>query len=495
MEKKNVIWRRLDNTAKIFPLIASQDLSNVFRISATLKREIQPDLLQQALEEVLPERKDFQVKLRRGVFWYYFEENTRTPKVQRETSYPCKYIDPHGNQKFLFRVTYYQRRINLEVFHALTDGLGSTTFIKQLIYRYLQLEASRREGGESPELDHSGTDFARGFSLIPEVNVEDGYLKHYKEIHKGNYSSRPAFRLTGNYLPWRTSQVIHGYISLPELKTVCKSYGVSITKYLVAVLIWSIHQEYLNGGTCEEPIAVNLPVNLRTFFPSETTANFFAVTTIGFLAKHPDAGFEDILRMVDKQMDKKIVKERLEESISYNVSNEKKWYIRATPLFIKWAVLNIVFAMKSRAHSITLSNVGPIPVEEEYRDEIERFHIMLGVSRRQPLKCVVCAYGDEVVLSFTSVFGDHRLQKRFFNRIRQEGAQVRIEGNSLSGLKKQDMYPHLHKVLVIRQGGTAKASRIVRKVGRGGKNAARGLADYTVGRRDLVKELERRFHL
>ena len=41
-------WRRLDNTAKIFPVIANEHLSNVFRISMTLNEEIVPEVLQQA---------------------------------------------------------------------------------------------------------------------------------------------------------------------------------------------------------------------------------------------------------------------------------------------------------------------------------------------------------------------------------------------------------------------------------------------------------------
>lgn len=494
MEKTNVKWRKLDNTAKIFPLIASENLSNVFRISATLKRPVKPELLQQALEEILPQRRDFQVKLRRGVFWYYFEENKKTPLVQRESKYPCRYIDPHGNQKFLFRVTYFECRVNLEVFHALTDGLGSSTFLKQLVYRYLQLEAKDLEGGAVKFPMEEGVPQ----SFVLNANAEDSYLAHYQKNmsgQKGNYSSHPAYRLTGNYLPWGTTQVIHGYLKLAELKHVCKGYGVSITKYLVAVLIWSIHKEYLKGGVSALPIAVNLPINLRAFFPSETTANFFAVTTIGYLAKHPQAGFEDILGMVARQMDKKIVKERLGESIEYNVSNEKKWYIRATPLFIKWMILNIIFSLKSRSYTITLSNVGPIPVDEKYKQEIERFHLMIGVSRRQPIKCGVCAYGDEVVLTFTSVFGDHRLQKRFYNRLKQDGIAVKIEGNDASGMRRQNAYPRLHKVLVFRQGGTAKASRMVKKVEHGGLSAAKQLAGYATGNRNLRQELERRFHL
>ncbi len=46
-------WYKLDNTAKIFPMIANENLSNVFRISVILKEEIVPELLQRALEDVL----------------------------------------------------------------------------------------------------------------------------------------------------------------------------------------------------------------------------------------------------------------------------------------------------------------------------------------------------------------------------------------------------------------------------------------------------------
>ena len=51
MTKKKTIskWRRLDNTANIFPVIASESMSQVFRVSVTLKKEVRPELLQQAL--------------------------------------------------------------------------------------------------------------------------------------------------------------------------------------------------------------------------------------------------------------------------------------------------------------------------------------------------------------------------------------------------------------------------------------------------------------
>lgn len=427
-------WRRLDNTAKIFPVIASENLSNVFRISAVLKEEVDPGTLQRALEEILPQFESFSVRLRRGFFWYYFENNKRMPVIEREAAYPCKYIDPHSNQLFLFRVTYFERRINLEVFHAVTDGLGAVNFLKALVYRYLDLKRNSRTGHQAPQ------------KISPDVsmNVEDSYVRHYKKTVKRKYSSRKAYHLTGEALPLDEENVLHGYVGLKELKAVSKSHGVSITRFLAAALIWSIYQEYLGGKPCEESIGISIPINLRTFFGSETTANFFAVTLIDFLSTSEDHTFSDMLEAVSSQMDKKITKEKMEEIISYNVSNEKKWYLRITPLFIKWCILNLIFRKNDKAYTMTLSNIGPIDIEEDYGKEIERFSMMIGVSKRQPMKCAVCSYGEEVIVTFTSVFQDTRLQDRFFCFLEEKGIPVSLESNGVPH-KRDDlgMYPQI----------------------------------------------------
>ncbi len=66
-------------------------------------------------------------------------------------------------------------------------------------------------------------------------------------------------------------------------------------------------------------------------------------------------------------MDEKIVKERLEETISYNVSNEKKWYIRIIPLFIKNMAMNAIFLKSSKAYTMTLSNLGPVSIKPNWK--------------------------------------------------------------------------------------------------------------------------------
>ena len=122
-------WHRLDNTANLFPVISSRKFSNVYRIAVSLAQAVEPELLQKALETVLPRFSAFRVRLRHGMFWYYLEENTATPTVYPEEDYPCRYIDPVQNNHFQFRVSYFENRVNLEVFHVLTDGNGGKDFL------------------------------------------------------------------------------------------------------------------------------------------------------------------------------------------------------------------------------------------------------------------------------------------------------------------------------------------------------------------------------
>ena len=410
-------WRRLDNTAKLFAAVSGEDLSSVFRIAAVLKEPVDPELLHRALLFTLPEFENFRVKLRKGFFWYYFETNNRDPVVEEEQSAPCRFIDPHRGERFPFRVSYYGCRINFEVFHGLTDGLGAVGFVSRLTEHYLELK-----NGLPTKVRE------REFSLMRA----DDYLRYYKKLPRKRYDSRPAIQVSGEFLPFDQMAVLHGTVRINELKNCSRAAGASITKYLAAALLWSIIRTETDGNEMKRPAALNLPVNLRSFFESETLANFFAVINVSWKEKCVPETFEEVLTAVSRQMDEQIVKERLEETISYNVSNEKKWYVRAIPLFIKHLAMQIIFLHSSRAHTMTFSNIGQIQVQEGLRDQIEEFQLVVGASPKQRMKCGAVAYDGKLCLSFSSAMAENRLPEYFFRFLEERGIPVELESNGIA---------------------------------------------------------------
>ena len=73
VQKKETRWEKLDNTANLFPVIANETMTNVYRIAVILSKDIRPECLQEALEQVLPWFNTMNVRMRTGMFWYYFE--------------------------------------------------------------------------------------------------------------------------------------------------------------------------------------------------------------------------------------------------------------------------------------------------------------------------------------------------------------------------------------------------------------------------------------
>ena len=64
----NTSWDKLDNTALLFPVIASENMTNVYRIFAVMTEDVDRVLLQEALNRVLPHFSVFRMCLRAGVF-------------------------------------------------------------------------------------------------------------------------------------------------------------------------------------------------------------------------------------------------------------------------------------------------------------------------------------------------------------------------------------------------------------------------------------------
>ena len=414
MNKENKLsWRRLDNSAKIFPMSTGEKYSTVFRISAVLKNDIQPEILQKAVESTLEKYEAFKVRLKAGLFWYYLEQNSQKPKVEEERYYPCKYINPRKNRGYLFKVTYFKNKVNIDIFHSLTDGNGGTTFFREIIYTYLEMclpEELKQENRKPRKI---------------EYDIEDSYIKNYNKKINTKVPNPRAYELKGKRIKLGAISTIHQIIDSNQIKKECEKYDMSVTQYLTAVLMHSIYKENYKG---KKPLKVCIPVNLKKYYPSKTISNFFSFIMLE--GQNKQDNFDDIINLVKQEFKEKLEEEKILKTMSANVKLGNNIFIRSIPLILKNIIVRLSY-LEIRKHStITYSNIG-IGIMGEYQKYIDYFMVLISPDPVEKIKCSSCTFEDKIVFTFTSILNNNRIEKAFYEFLINKGIEIKIESNGV----------------------------------------------------------------
>lgn len=416
-EENRLSWRRLDNSAKIFPISAGKKYSTVFRFSAVMKEKVYPKKLEKAVIKTLEEYKSFKVRMKAGFFWYYFEENPKKPIIEKEKEYPCKYINPRTNNNYQFKVTYFENKINIDIFHSLTDGNSGMTFFKEIIYNYLEILHPEEFNDE------------RTLRKI-EYDTEDSYMKNYDKKSKSNASSQKAYELKGRKIGLGAISAIHEIINLEQLKQECKKYEATITQYLTSVLIYSIYEENYKKYNGKKPIKVCIPVNLKKYFQSKTMANFFSYITL-IAKKENMETFDKIVEFVKNDFKQRLTEEEIMKTMSANVKLGNNIAVKVVPLFLKKILVRLSYLEIRKYTTITYSNIGRIGIIGKYQDYIDYFLMLIAPEPVEKIKCSSCTFENKMVFTFTSILKDNSIEKRFYQFLQERGIDVTIESNGV----------------------------------------------------------------
>lgn len=416
--KEDLSWRRLDNYAKLFPLASTKKYSSVFRISITLKEKIDPKILEKAVKISLKKFKLFKVRMRQGIFWYYFESNPKSVVIEEEHDYPCKYIDLPANNDYLFKITYFDCKINLDIFHCLTDGNSALHFLKEIIYNYIEIVHFN-----SKNISEEGE---------RKVNYDsvDSYAQNFNKKLKGEGKGKKAYVLTGRNLVPGVVAATHEYINATQLKEQAKAKGATITQYLTATLIYSIYQEQLKGNKKNRPIKISVPVNLKKYFPSKTISNFFSYIDVNVYADK-EKSFDNILKAVIEQFKLKLQEEELLKTIATNVKLGTNPFLRIVPLFIKKKVVQIAYKERRKYNTTTLSSIGRIGFIAEYKPFIDKVYFLIAPETVEKIKCTACCVDNTIIFSVASVLESRNVENTFMKFLQSNGIDVEIEGNGV----------------------------------------------------------------
>ena len=417
-EKRQSRWRKLDNAAQAFPAATGKKDSRVFRFYCVLKERIDADILQKALDLTMEKYPVFRFVLRKGLFWFYMEPRELPALVRKEDRPPCSRIYVPDQKRLLFEVTYHKNRINLEVFHGLTDGTGAMQFLKELVRNYLILTY--------PDAGFPETDI--GEELTESDYEEDSFSQYYTGRKSRAGKSRKAYQLKGERLEQSEMQITELILSASEVHRKAKEYGVSVTAYLAAVFLYAIYEE-VPKSRLKRPVSLMIPVNLRNFFPSGSMTNFWSWIETAFDFRE-NTKLEDVIRKMKEMFGKDSVEKEISGRMNELVRLEKNPFLRAVPLEIKNLFLLAGTTLGGRSVTAVYSNMGRIQMADEYEDYIERFGFFASTDKMQMCSC---SYGDTMVLGITSKIIDPNICRNFIGILKQDGIECHMEENDFPG--------------------------------------------------------------
>ncbi len=416
-------WIKLDHSANVYPATMNRRLSAMFRLSVTLEEPIDAPMLQSALDETMPRFPSFGYRLRKGLFWDYFERIHENPTIQADAINPMISILSDRKQRFLFRIRYHHCQIALEAFHALTDGTGALTFLMTLVAVYLH-----KKHGMALETGR----YVLDIHATPEQEeLEDSFPRYRGEYGQLTKETR-AYHPRGTLIASHLLHVITGIMSVDDLRKEAEKHGCTITVFLIAMMISALQKQQEMERRKKRPIRVAVPINLRTRFPSKTLRNFSYWMNPGINVQYGHYELDEIIRLVRAQTEIGLDRNGLRAKFTGTLSAAGHPLFRCMPLFLKHWILNIGDALMGDAPcSQSLSNLGSVDVPASMKPYLNDIRFLLGRSRRKAGSGSCVSFNGKLALTFTRKIHEPAFERLLFSSLVEMGIPVEIESNRL----------------------------------------------------------------
>ncbi len=416
------IWFELDNAATIYPYSSNRQWICGYRIGFWLEEDIDPDVLKQAVKDIMPRFPAYFVQLRYGYFWPYLEKTDKMPIVEEEHLHPILPTPRWYTDVPAMKIIYYKKRLCIEAFHGIADGGATIEVLKTLTMHYLRLK-----GHEIPE-----NDFVLEIDSVPSPEeTVDCFKKVYDKSKKGmNRKEEKSYQHKVKAIP-NYNRLFEGLVPVADLKEYCKPRNITITEFLTAVFIYSLYQCAPESN--KKPIKISVPVSLRPIFGLNSMRNFSLFTNMGAVLKSDKSStIEDILEAINGKLRDGTTKEVLEKNVAMNVSTAMNPIVRVIPNGLKKPILKLGYKNGQQKYACTISNLGVCKMPPEMKKHVNRMEVFLG----GPRDCVGLALNsidDKLNICFNVASKQTDVVRTFYKTLASLGMRVHVESSDWEG--------------------------------------------------------------
>lgn len=419
-------WYSLDNAGVIMPAVTDEISTGMFRIEITLSDALDPETMKKALGETANRFPYFNVTLKRGFFWYYLNQSKTSPPLFEDDGSPCQRWNVNRPGTRMFRIRISKNRVAGEFSHALTDGSGGMSFMKTLIVRYFGLK------GIDPEAELGAGDYSDILPLDAQPlkeEYEDGYQKYFPGKLPNPEPNPRAWHMRWPRLPEGGYRIMQGSLDLDEAIKEAKKRGVSLTELLGAVYLDVLQTLWFSEPhkPKEHFISVEIPVNLRQFFPTRTNRNFSLFILLRENLHLGKRDFEELTKRAHYQMRLENDPRSIARQIARNAGGTRNLFVRMVPLVLKDVAARILFAKLGETMlSGFISNIGAVKMPPGICPHIESFGFVPAPSKTTLTNAAVISWKDKLILSFGSLAQSRELEKLFFRKLRSLGLAASV---------------------------------------------------------------------
>ncbi|MDR2828191.1 MAG: hypothetical protein LBV51_02080 [Acholeplasmatales bacterium] len=417
-------WYRIDNAGTIFPLTRGKNDTSSFRLACLLKENASKDALKKAVSITLERFPSFKVKLKRGFFWFYLETNFLEPVILDESPILSRAVSLKEQNDYLFKVCVFEKRVSIEFYHALTDGMGGMEFFKAVLYNYFVC---------------IGHKFVNSYSVLTSEieelyeETKDSFLLNYDKTIKDYPKDTRAYKIKG--FPFKTNFIGAFYIicNTASILSAAKKYNATLGEYISSLIILGIYNCYFKNdpNTKNRPIRITLPVNLRKYFNSRTLRNFVLFIRTSHLYNE-NIILEDVIKDVKNKFSTELTLPFLHRRLAQNMNFEKAFFIRIIPLFLKIPLVKIGYKIASdNVSTFSYSNLGKINVPLEFNDLVDRFEFLIPPSQTSPVNASSISFNNKTILTLTSRIIDRKIQSFVINQLIKDNVDLVIETNEM----------------------------------------------------------------
>jgi len=403
----------LEDSAKIYLWTMTKKRMAIFRLSAYLKDEVIPELLQTAVNSTIKRFPSFITKVEKNAFDNYLTPSTHYIEIKKDNNQKIKPMEILDIKTQCLRILYFNNRISVDFFHSITDGAGGVEFLKVLIAEYLKLRGIDFETDDNimdiNELA-SPQEYENSFDNLPSTNGK------YK------LSDKKSIQLDGKMLKNYDNYNIVFNMETNMLKSVSEKYNSTITIYLLSLMFIACKKAC---NKSHGDINIQVPINLRKYYKTKTVKNFSMYCGIRLSLSE----INDVASIIDKvklQLSEKTSITSMEKMVTHirNISKKLKYF----PLFIKKTIAKIGFKLYGeRVFTNTLSNIGTIKLPSNISKNVEKMAGIINPQNINRASCLVITCNNTTTFSITKRTTNPTFEKEMKELLEKDGLTVTIQ--------------------------------------------------------------------